>query len=118
MQRPSRSSWARRAGRTRNVTSAPLSASRPPKYPPIAPAPKTRNFIDEHSPRFSAVLRGTASKELRMWFSTLAWRMAAHRSLDAEWDWFTEVNGGRCEQTMGDRAVGVDSGGQFGRRSG
>src|ERR1700693_896078 len=31
-----------RCGRTRKLTSAPASARRPPKYPPIAPAPSTR----------------------------------------------------------------------------
>src|SRR5581483_9628916 len=34
------SSWRR--SRTRNVTSAPASTSRPPKYPPIPPAPRIR----------------------------------------------------------------------------
>src|SRR5438105_3674037 len=41
---PSRAICSRRAGRTRNVTSAPASASRPPKCPPMPPAPRTRIF--------------------------------------------------------------------------
>src|SRR5262249_3929784 len=35
-----------RAGLTRNVTSRPASSSRPPKYPPVAPAPTTRKRMD------------------------------------------------------------------------
>src|SRR3954452_11808015 len=31
-----------RSGRTRKVTSAPDSTSRPPKYPPVPPAPRIR----------------------------------------------------------------------------
>ena len=37
---------AARFGRTRNVTSRPASASRPPKYPPVAPTPTTRIRMD------------------------------------------------------------------------
>src|SRR5207249_4672726 len=36
---------ARRFGRTMNVTSAPASTSRPPKYPPRPPAPSTSIFM-------------------------------------------------------------------------
>src|SRR6185312_13049157 len=39
---PASASRSARAGRTRNVTSRPASSSRPPKYPPVAPAPTTR----------------------------------------------------------------------------
>src|SRR5262249_36239349 len=39
---PFAASRAARPGRTRNVTSRPASSSRPPKYPPIAPAPTIR----------------------------------------------------------------------------
>src|SRR5215469_12093435 len=43
--RPSAASWAARRGRTRKVTSRPASAKRPPKYPPVEPAPITRRRI-------------------------------------------------------------------------
>src|SRR5712671_2545257 len=42
MTSPRSLSAAARAGRTRNVTSALAAARRPPKYPPTAPAPRTR----------------------------------------------------------------------------
>src|SRR5258708_24770718 len=41
---PSRS-FAARPGLTRNVTSCPARASRPPKYPPVEPAPTTSKRI-------------------------------------------------------------------------
>ena len=40
--RPSRTSCSRRFGLTRKVTSTPALASRPPKYPPVAPAPRIK----------------------------------------------------------------------------
>src|ERR1700689_1131858 len=43
--RPVSASWAARFGRTRKVTSRPASSNRPPKYPPMAPAPITRIFM-------------------------------------------------------------------------
>ena len=42
--RPFSASCRARRSRTRNVTSAPDSTSRPPKYPPTPPAPMTRTF--------------------------------------------------------------------------
>src|SRR6478735_7817128 len=42
MASPVAASFSARAGRTRKVTSRPASRSRPPKYPPVAPAPTTR----------------------------------------------------------------------------
>src|ERR1700691_3749306 len=45
MTRPVSASWAARFDRTRKVTSRPASSSRPPKYPPMAPAPITRIFM-------------------------------------------------------------------------
>lgn len=39
-----------RAGRTRNVASQPPSSIRPPKYPPVAPAPTTRNRMVQSLP--------------------------------------------------------------------
>src|SRR5271163_1622579 len=40
--RPLSRSCAARRGRTRKVTSRPAWARRPPKYPPVAPAPTTK----------------------------------------------------------------------------
>jgi hypothetical protein len=39
--KPVSASRAAQSGRTRNVTSRPASSRRPPKYPPVAPAPTT-----------------------------------------------------------------------------
>src|SRR5215467_10893954 len=54
---PVAASRSARAGRTRNVTSRPASSSRPPKYPPVAPAPTTRK-------RMAQLLIVTADQEL------------------------------------------------------
>src|SRR6202011_206870 len=45
MTRPAPASSAARRGRTRKVTSWPACSIRPPKYPPMAPAPTTRTRI-------------------------------------------------------------------------
>ena len=50
MASPVAASRSARAGRTRNVTSRPASSSRPPKYPPVAPAPTTRKRMNGSSP--------------------------------------------------------------------
>jgi hypothetical protein len=44
---PVAASRSARAGLTRNVTSWPASSSRPPKYPPVAPAPTTRKRMTQ-----------------------------------------------------------------------
>src|SRR5258708_1225022 len=45
MTRPVCFSFAARAWRTKNVASTPPSSIRPPKYPPVAPAPNIRILI-------------------------------------------------------------------------
>src|SRR6185369_13832506 len=61
MTRPSRAICSRRFGRTRKVTSAAFaSASRPPKYPPMPPAPRTgaSRLLDAELPEDERVVEG------------------------------------------------------------
>src|SRR6266700_885074 len=89
MTRPAEaSSWARR-GRTRKVMSRPACSIRPPKYPPMAPAPTTRTRI-VYSPFCSCYLPHPESALLRVskdekcivasWFETAQGRLLTMRS--------------------------------------
>src|SRR5690242_20216460 len=70
MTRPFLASTSRRPGRTRNVTSAPLCCSRPPIYPPIAPAPRIKVFTSgplqsiPRAPRFIGLQMGIGEAQV------------------------------------------------------
>src|SRR5690242_7471414 len=81
--RPFRASCSARRGRTRKVTSAPASASRPPKYPPTPPAPRTRILMQPPSGVHSVEEIGVVLRLLQLVDKEFEPVIGAHRHEDA-----------------------------------
>src|SRR5215470_4235355 len=105
--RPAEASSPARRGRTRNVTSRPASSMRPPKYPPIAPAPTTSVRIrrDPTAQRSSERLRTSAGSVVRSYVAGRDRLFDVAQSVLAEVDLLADEKGGRAEGAAFDRAL-------------